>query len=134
MALRLLLDTHVVVRWLVEPKRLSREQRRVLDDAVERGDRVAISAISLLEIAILSSAGDRRIRSGAAAIFDQIEMHPAFEIIPIGLAASREVAALGRGLADPADRLIVATARVHRLRLLTSDQRIVESGLAETID
>ena len=134
MAVRLLLDTHVVVRWLVEPKRLSREQKRALDSTVERGDRLAISAISLLEIAILSGGGDRRIRSGAAAIFDQIEMHPAFEIIPIGVVASREVAALGGVLADPADRLIVATARVHRLRLLTSDQRIVESGLVETID
>jgi PIN domain nuclease of toxin-antitoxin system len=36
-------------------------------------------------------------------------------------------------LRDPADRVIVATARVHGLRLLTSDQRILESHLVSTV-
>lgn len=35
---------------------------------------------------------------------------------------------------DPADRAIVATARVHRLRLVTSDQRIIESKLVPVIE
>jgi PIN domain nuclease of toxin-antitoxin system len=37
-------------------------------------------------------------------------------------------------LRDPADRAIVATARVHRLRLLTSDQRIATSGLVPVVE
>jgi PIN domain nuclease of toxin-antitoxin system len=44
-----------------------------------------------------------------------------------------EVAALGEALRDPADRAIVATARVHRFRLVTSDRRIVESKLVPVI-
>jgi PIN domain nuclease of toxin-antitoxin system len=56
-----------------------------------------------------------------------------FQILPITYAIASEVAALGGALRDPADRAIVATARVHRLRLLTSDQRIIESKLASVI-
>jgi PIN domain nuclease of toxin-antitoxin system len=41
---------------------------------------------------------------------------------------------LGASLRDPGDRVIVATARVHRLRLLTADQRIIESGLVPVIE
>jgi PIN domain nuclease of toxin-antitoxin system len=37
-------------------------------------------------------------------------------------------------LHDPADRAIVCTARVHSLRLVTSDRRIVDSNLVSVID
>jgi prevent-host-death family protein len=36
-------------------------------------------------------------------------------------------------LRDPADRAIVATARVHRLRLITADRRIIDSKLVTVI-
>ena len=45
-----------------------------------------------------------------------------------------EVAALGDSLRDPADRAIVATALVHRLTLVTSDQRIIDSRLLTVIE
>jgi hypothetical protein len=37
-------------------------------------------------------------------------------------------------LRDPADRAIVASARVHNLRLVTSDRRIIESKLAPVVE
>jgi len=92
---RFLPDTHVIVRWLIDNRKLSREQIRVLQTALRRPDRVAVSAVSLVEIA-------------------------------------GETASLGN-LRDPADRAIVATARVHRLTLVTSDQRIIESRLVPVV-
>lgn len=56
-----------------------------------------------------------------------------FQLLPITFEIAAEVAALGDSLRDPADRAIVATARVHHLRLLTSDQRIIESNLVPVI-
>jgi PIN domain nuclease of toxin-antitoxin system len=41
---------------------------------------------------------------------------------------------MGDALRDPGDRFIVATARVHRLRLVTSDQRIVDSKLISVVE
>ena len=52
---RLLLDTHVLIRWLIDSKRLSRTQIKVLDRAVQRTEPIALSAITLLEIAVLTS-------------------------------------------------------------------------------
>jgi PIN domain nuclease of toxin-antitoxin system len=54
---RFLLDTHIAVRWLIDARKLSREQTRVLEGTVRRAEPVALSAISLLEIASLTSEG-----------------------------------------------------------------------------
>jgi PIN domain nuclease of toxin-antitoxin system len=128
---RLLLDTHIVVRWLTNPKKLSREQTRVLEAAVHRGEPVALSAMSLLEIAVLGSAGKLGIKVPLDELFEDLDT-PLFQILPITREVAAEVAVLGT-LRDPADRAIVATARVHRLRLVTSDQRIVESKLVPVL-
>ena len=129
---RLLLDTHVIVRWLMESKRLSREQARVLEAATRRGETLAISAVTLIEIAMLTSEG--RLRIAPDVIFEKLRESIVFRILPITFEIASEVASLGRALGDPADRAIVATARVHRLRLVTSDQRIIESNLVPVID
>jgi PIN domain nuclease of toxin-antitoxin system len=130
---RLLLDTHIVARWLYEPKRLSSEQRRVLDDAVRRGECVAVSAFSVIEIVLLAEARQRLIVR-LDRLFHELDTNPAIRIIPLTTDVGREMAALGDALRDPADRAIVATARVHRLTLLTADQRIIESDLVPVIE
>jgi PIN domain nuclease of toxin-antitoxin system len=130
----LLLDTHIVVRWLVTPKKLSREQARTLRDAISRREPLAVSAVSLLEIAVLFGAGDARSRIPSRDLLAELESNPAIEIVPFTLDTALEVAAIGGVLRDPADRAIVATARVHRQRLVTSDQRIIESKLVPVIN
>ena len=127
----LLLDTHIVVRWLTNPKKLSREQTRVLEAAVHRGEPVALSVMSLLEIAVLGSAGKLGIKVPLDELFEDLDT-PLFQILPITREVAAEVALLG-SLRDPADRAIVATARVERLRLVTSDQRIIESKLVPVL-
>jgi PIN domain nuclease of toxin-antitoxin system len=67
-------------------------------------------------------------------LFHELDTNPAFRIIPLTTEVAHEVAAMGDALRDPGDRVIVATARVHRLRLLTADQRIIESALVPVID
>ncbi|MGA1995037.1 MAG: type II toxin-antitoxin system VapC family toxin [Bryobacteraceae bacterium] len=133
MSPRFLLDTHIVVRWLTAPKKLSREQMRVLSDAVHRRELLGVSAITLLEIATLFGSGAARSDIRAGELFGDLESSPAIEIVPFTLDAAAEVAALGPSLRDPADRAIVATARVRRLRLLTSDQRIIDSDLVPVV-
>ena len=130
---RFLLDTHVVVRWLSDLRRLSREQRRVLDDAVQQGVQVGVSTITLLEIALLGD-GRQRLSAGVNDLFHQLDTNPTLRIFPLTTDIAQEVAALGSSLRDPSDRVIVATARIHRLTLLTSDQRIVGSNLVPVVD
>ena len=131
---RFLLDTHIVARWLAEPKRLSREQMRVLNEAMRRRSPVAISAITLLELAVLLSDKSHRLKTGMEEMFAELTGNPIFRVLPITVEIAEEVYRLGDGLRDPADRAIVATARVHRLQLLTSDQRIIDSRLTSVVE
>jgi PIN domain nuclease of toxin-antitoxin system len=130
---RLLLDTHILIRWLSDARKLSKAQLRALESAVGRGEPVAISAISLLEIAVLSSGEKPGLKLSLDEVFQVLNSNPFFRILPLTYDVALDVALLGV-LRDPADRTIAATARVHRLRLVTSDQRIIESKLVQTID
>jgi PIN domain nuclease of toxin-antitoxin system len=134
LAPRIVLDTHVLIRWLADPKRLSREQVRILTDAVRRREVVVISAITLLEIAMLFSGGLLRIGLNIDELFEELETNPSFQILPLTIEIAKEISFLGPTLRDPADRVIVATARVHGLRLLTSDQRIIASNVVSAVD
>jgi PIN domain nuclease of toxin-antitoxin system len=131
---KLLLDTHIIIRWLVEPRRLSREQRRVLEAAMAQGEPVAISSVSLLEIAVQSADGSNRLKASIGDLFEMLQNTVAFEIIPVTLEIAKEVASLGSLLRDPADRAIVATARIHRLKLVTADQLIIESNRVPVVE
>ena len=122
-----------MVRWLADPKKLSREQVRILNEVIRRRETVAISAITLLEIALLSGTGPLRMKLSMDEVFAELEASPVFRILPLSIEIAKEAWFLGATLRDPADRVIVATARVHGLRLLTSDQRIIESNLASTV-
>jgi len=133
MAPSILLDTHILVRWLSAPKLLSAEQRGVLEQAIRHREQVAVSAISLMEFAILAGDGKLRLRKPLDQVLSGLQADSMFEVLPITCEIALEAAYLGV-LRDPADRAIVATARTHGLRLLTSDQRIVGSNLVSIVD
>lgn len=128
------MDTHILVRWLADPKRLSREQARILNEVIRRREIVGISAITLLEVAILSRDGPLRMKLSMDDVFSELEASPVFRILPLTIEIAKEVSSLGAALRDPADRVIVATARVHGLRLLTADRRIIESNFISAVE
>jgi PIN domain nuclease of toxin-antitoxin system len=130
---RLLLDTHVLIRWLIEARKLSRTQLRVLEAAAGRGEPVALSAISLLEIAVLASGERPLLKVPLDEFFRDLNSNPVFRVLPLTWEVALEVASVG-ALRDPADRAIAATARVHRLRLVTSDRRIIDSGFVQVVE
>jgi PIN domain nuclease of toxin-antitoxin system len=107
---------------------------RALRSAAGRGVPLALSAMTLLEIALLSGDGRKGLPIPLPEIFAALGSGATFQIVPLDIAVASEVAALGEMLRDPGDRAIVATARVHRLRLVTSDQRIIESKLVSVVE
>jgi PIN domain nuclease of toxin-antitoxin system len=123
-----------VVLWLADPGKLSRNQRRVLEQAVNRGEPVGVSGITLLEIAVLMRERGTRLSASPQDLLAQIALTQTFQILPMTVEIAAEVATLGNSLRDPADRAIVATARVHRLTLVTSDQRMIDSKLVTMIE
>jgi len=86
-----------------------------------------------LEIAVLASGDKPALRVSLEEFFQDLNSNPAFRVLPLTYEVALEVASLGV-LRDPADRAIAATARVHRLRLVTSDERIIDSKLVPVVE
>lgn len=127
------LDTHVLVWWTSEPGRLTEPMRRVLDAAAP-GSPVFVPDICLWEIATLVSLGRLRPAIPLVAWLERATAAPLAQVVPISPAIAAEVAALPDTFhRDPADRIIVATARVLGLPLLSFDGRIRDSGLVSVV-
>jgi len=88
---------------------------------------------SLLEIAVLASGDNPALKLSVEDFFEDLNSNPVFRVLPLSYEVALEVASLSV-LRDPADRAIAATARVNRLRLVTSDQRIIESELVQVVE
>jgi PIN domain nuclease of toxin-antitoxin system len=128
----ILVDTHVVVWLAFDPSQLSKNARAAIDDARQKGDGLAISDITLLELATLSSK--RRIRLNVSLESFLHEVEARFIVLPMSGRAC--VRALGLPAAypkDPADRIIGGTALVEGLALLTADRAIRRSRALHTI-
>lgn len=127
--LRLLLDTHILVWWLIAPARLSAAQTRALDLDREVDERLGVAATTLWEIAKLVEHRRLTFDDPIELVLDRIERNPSLSLLPLDARVALESTRLGdRMPGDPADQLIVATARVHGLRLVTADERIRRSG------
>lgn len=116
----LLLDTHVLLWWLLKPRKLSRKAYRL----IERGD-VAVSVISIWEVRIKADGGKLIIPPGPLpALIEQ----QGFRILPLHVAHVMAAADIGGMHGDPSDRMLVGTARAERMVFLTRDAQILESA------
>ncbi len=127
----ILLDTHVVFWAGAESSSLSKAAASAIGRA-RRSDGVAVSAMSVWELALLFSRGKIQ---GSGTIEASIrELLDGVTTLPI----TPEIAALATQFPDdyphdPVDRLIGATARAEGLTLVTRDERIRNSPLVRTV-
>ena len=128
-----LLDTHILIGWLNDVSRLSPEQREVIESAGADSP-LLVSDISLWEVATLYDLGRIRLTVPLREWLAKAVAPPLVRRQGISPAIATELAALPDSFhRDPADRILVATARVFGATLLTHDRRIVEAGLVETL-
>lgn len=131
--MRALLDTHVLLWWLDDPDRLSAAQLDVVSSA-DAESPLLVSDISLWEVATLHSLGRIRLATPLREWLDDAVAPPLVRREAISPAIAAELATLPESFhRDPADRILVATARVLGATLLTRDPRIVDARLTETL-
>ena len=131
--MKALLDTHVLIWWLNDRGRLSPAQREVVD-SVRPEEPLLVSDISLWEVATLHGLDRIRLALPLREWLEKATAPPLVQRYGISPAIAAEVAALPDSFhRDPADRILVATARVLGATLLTQDRRIVDAALADTL-
>jgi PIN domain nuclease of toxin-antitoxin system len=119
---RLLLDTHIWLWSLGDPSRLG---KNVVSALQSKDNELWISPITLWEVLVLA---DKSRISLTAPVEDWLAQ--ALRTVPVKEAPVTNEVALETGRfqlphRDPADRFLVATARVFELTLVTADQKII---------
>ncbi len=128
----ILLDTHVVV-WLVsEPEQLSKNAGAAIEDARQSGAGLAISTMTLVEIATLFGKRRFHLAMSLESFLDEVERK--FVVLPISARACARMLTLPAGYPkDPADRVIGATALVEGMSLVTADREILRAKVVRTV-
>jgi PIN domain nuclease of toxin-antitoxin system len=120
----LLLDTHVWWWALNEPKKLSNKALKVIRKNLP--SQRAIASISMWEFAMMVSTGKVEIRIPTDLWLDQAINQTGLEVFDLNPKIATESCNLpGDFHKDPADRIIVATARINELTLVTKDKKII---------
>ena len=128
--MKYLLDTHVVIWWLNDDRKLSKSHAKLLERSERSGTALGVSAISLWEIAKLVERGRLELTRSIDDSLEQLETSALVTILPLtGRVALESTRLGGRFHSDPIDQLIVATARCHGRALLTVDERSIDSGV-----
>lgn len=121
----IVLDTHVLLWWASgERDRLSAKARRVIDRALD-GGQIAVSTMSAWEIAMLVHRGRLDLAMSVDEWLAEVGRLEAVRFVSLDLAiALKSVDLPGEFHKDPADRMIVATARHLAAELVTADEKI----------
>lgn len=124
----IVLDTHVWIWLASDPKRLSRPAAK----AIQRAKRIAVSAISLWEIAMLVRKRRIELDRGLLEWIERALESTKAEILPLTPA----VAAVGSELelhGDPGDRIIAATVLLAAATLVTKDEQLRRYDALKTV-
>ena len=122
--MRLLLDTHVLLWWLSDDRKLAKNARDIIANP---DNDVLVSSASAWEISIKAALGRLEIE------LDNLEnaiVRNSFRPLPIGTQHALTAGRLPNLHRDPFDRMLVAQASVEELRLVSHDRVFERYGLA----
>jgi PIN domain nuclease of toxin-antitoxin system len=121
-----ILDTHTLLWSLLKPEELLDKVKSKIEQA-QKDQRLLLSSISLWEIAMLSHKKRIHIFEPVKNFLSSIEEISGINICEISAEIAAESIALQNNFhGDPADRIIVATARSYSATLFTRDKQILE--------
>ena len=119
----ILLDTHCALWLEVTPEEFSLKARARLQEAERSAEKLAISCVTLWEIALKNTRGQLELTLPCAQFLAELERD--FTVLPIDREVAIRAATLPAAFPrDPMDRLIAGTALAHDLTLITADGNI----------
>jgi PIN domain nuclease of toxin-antitoxin system len=118
----IVLDTHALLWWALDPDRLSDAARATVAEMERRGGYA--SAISLWELGIKIQRGKLEIGIPIEELARRLDSGGVVQLLPVDAATWLQSLALDWVHRDPADRVIVATALRRSLPIVTAEQEI----------
>lgn len=129
----IVLDTHVLLWWVNDPTTLSKSAKKAIDAAMKSRS-VHVSCISSWEIALLVERGRLRLALDVRDWLCRCEALPFLNFVPVDSAIAVESVRLPDfPHADPADRIIAATALSLGAALVTKDDKLRSYSHVKTI-
>jgi PIN domain nuclease of toxin-antitoxin system len=125
----ILLDTHVLV-WFFQGDPRMGVNARERAEAARRAEGIGVSAISPWEIAMLVEKKRMSLGRPTGDWINKALAKDGINLVPLEPAIAVEAGGLAGLHGDPADRIIIATARHHGAPLLTVDRAILAYGAA----
>jgi len=120
-----ILDTCALL-WLASgSKKLSRAALKEINEAPA----IYVSAISGFEISLKVSSGKLELAHPVEKWFGQVVDHHGLTILPLALDVCIAAAKLPAVHDDPFDRFIIATAKLHDLTVVTTDEQFEKYGV-----
>lgn len=120
----IVLDTHTLIWWVTDDAALSKTAKDEINRELEGGD-IIISAISAWEISMLVANQRLVLSMEVSAWLSTVAEIEAVSFMPVDIEiATKSVELPGEFHKDPADRMIVATARKLAVPLVTKDEKI----------
>ena len=124
--MRLLLDTHAFLWWVLDDSRLSTTARELIADPATE---VLFSTVSGWEIAIKARTGRLDLPEDVPSfVHDQLRRNR-FSVLPVELRHALRVHGLPDHHRDPFDRLLVAQAEIEAVPLLSRDPLLAAYGI-----
>ncbi len=125
----IVLDTHVLLWWALDPDRLSATATAKLAEVERRGG--FASSISIWELGVKVQRGKLDLGISVEDFARRVERSAIVELLPVNTATWLRSVDLAWSHRDPADRVIVATALLRGVPVLTADDTIRQfSGVA----
>jgi len=117
-----LLDTHALLWWTLDPDKLSKKAFAVCSEIVNTGS--LISSITIWEIGIKIKNSRIDIGMSIGEYLQKIKQLNCVEIVPVDEKIWIDSITLNWENRDPADRVIVATALSRAVPIVSKDERI----------
>ncbi len=120
----IILDTHSLLWWIGTPKKLSKKAQQEIEKTIKK-DKILISSISIWEICLLVEKGRLDLTMEIENWIQKVERLPFLQFIPVDNKIAAKSVFLPKPIhADPADRIIIATALNLNASIITGDRLI----------
>jgi len=123
-------DTHSLIWFLTDDKKLGNKAKEVLEKADEGKLIIIVPTIVLAELVFICEKKDASVKF--KDVMDKINESSNYIYYNLDIKIISEIANLTQ-IPEMHDRIITATAKLNRAVLITKDPDIVEAGIIETI-